>query len=250
MPGILWALVFVVGAIIVGYLPAQLMRKWYGAIQPADTRALASDVMARIGAVHGLILALVFSSAHVSADRIQTDVTAEAVAATQVYFNAKRYGAHDVQSAAEAYIHAVVDHDWASLHDTRRLSDQGWLAWRKMLDASLALTPRDRRQELLAGEIHAGVLTVESMRQIRGYEGDQSLSLEFWVVAIVGLLLIATLLFVHKISRLHQALMAMYSAFTGLTLFMIYDMSHPFSGDMSVQPTAFLAALDALRTGI
>ena len=51
---------------------------------------------------------------------------------------------------------------------------------------------------------------------------------EFWLVAIVGLVLVGTLLLVHRVNALHQAIMAMYSGFTGLTLFLIYDMSHPF----------------------
>ena len=241
---------FVVGAVLVGYLPARLLRRRYGEMQPADTRAVASDVMARIGVMHGLILSLVFASAHGGAQKFEEDVTAEASAATHVYFNARRYGAPDVQAASIAYLRAAIDKDWPVLRERKELSAEGWIAWRGMLDASLALRPVERREQILAERIQADIWQVEVLRQARGYEAADRLSGEFWLVAIVGLVLIATLLFVHRITPLHQAIMAMYSGFTGLTLFLIYDMSHPFSGALTIDPVAFMEALDMIRAGV
>ena len=243
-------LLFVAGAIVVGFLPAQFLRGRYGKMQPADTRAVASDVMARIGVMHGLILSLVFASAHTGAQNFEDDVTAEAAATTHVHFNAQRYGSPAIQSASLAYLHAAIEKDWPVLRARSQLSDEGWLAWRAMLAASLALKPADRAQTILADKIQADIWKIETLRQARGYEASNRLSGEFWLVAIVGLLMIATLLFVHEIKPLHQAIMAMYSAFTGLTLFMIYDMSHPFSGALAIEPVAFVQALQTIGAGI
>ncbi|MET0808872.1 MAG: hypothetical protein ABWX93_08975 [Pseudoxanthomonas sp.] len=241
---------FVVGAVLVGLLPAQLLRRRYAGMQPADTRAVASDVMARIGVMHGLILSLVFASAHAGAQRFEDDVLAEAAATTHVYFNAQRYGSPEVQAASLAYLHAAIEKDWPVLRARSQLSDEGWLAWRGMLDASLALKPEGRAQNILAGQIQADIWKIESLRQLRGYEASNRLSGEFWLIAIVGLLMIASLLFVHEIKPLHQAIMALYSSFTGLTLFLIYDMSHPFSGTLAIEPTAFVQALRTTGAGI
>ncbi|KAF1714974.1 hypothetical protein CSC74_15185 [Pseudoxanthomonas yeongjuensis] len=241
---------FVSGAILAGYLPARLLRRRYEGLLPADTRAVASDVMARIGVLHGLILSLVFASAHGGAQKFEEDVTAEASAATHVYFNALRYGAPELQAASIAYLRAAIDKDWPVLREREELSAEGWIAWRGMLEASLALQPEDRRERILAERMQADIWQVEVLRQARGYEAADRLSGEFWLVAIVGLVLIATLLFVHRITPLHQAIMAMYSGFTGLTLFLIYDMSHPFSGALIIEPVAFIEALDMIRAGI
>ena len=243
-------MLFVAGAIFIGYLPARLLRRRYGEVQPADTRAVASDVMARIGVMHGLILSLVFASAHEGARRFEDGVTAEASATTQVYFNAQRYGAPQVQAASEAYLQVAIDKDWPALRGRSELSNEGWIAWRRLLEASLALAPIDRRQQVLADEIQSDIRQIEGLRQVRGYEAARRLSGEFWLVAIVGLVLIGTLLFVHRINGLHQAMMAMYSGFTGLTLFLIYDMTHPFRGALTVEPVAFEQALAAIGAGI
>lgn len=243
-------LAFVAGTILIGYLPAKLMRQRFGTMQPPDTRAVASDVMARIGVMHGLILSLVFASAHNNAQQFQNDVTAEAAAVTQVYFNASRYADTRIQAASVAYLRACIERDWPEMRDRGQLSDEGWVAWRELLEASLALTPSERRGQLLADKIQADVWHVESLRQMRGYEVNSRISLEFWLVSVVGLMLIATLLFVHQIKPLHHAIMAMYSGFTGLTLFLIYDMSHPFRGAMVADTSAFEAALASIQSGI
>ena len=241
---------FVAGAIFIGFLPAQLMRRRFGGVQPADTRAVASDVMARIGVMHGLILSLVFASAHQNALEFENGVRAEAALVTQVYFNAKRYGDAPVQAASIDYLAATVEKDWPALRHAGELSAEGWLAWRALLETSLALTPAERRQHLLADRIVSDVWQVEDLRQARGFEAGRCMSGEFWLVSVVGLVLIALLLFVHRITGLHNAIMAMYSGFTGLTLFLIYDMSHPFSGALTIEPTAFEMALASIRSGI
>jgi hypothetical protein len=243
-------LAFVLAAIVLGGLPARLLRKRYGPQQEADTRQLASDVMARVGALHGLILALVFASANGAAQRLQHDITTEASAATLVYFNAERYGAQPVQDAAVAYLKAVVADDWPALRRRYALSGTGWQAWQRLLDATLALQPHSRRDQVLAAEIQSGVWQIQHLRQARGRHADVRLPAEFWLVAIVGLLLIATLLFVHEIRPLHQAIMAMYSAYTGMALFLIYDLSHPFTGALNLGPDAFELALRTIRAGL
>lgn len=241
---------FVVGAILIGMFPVWLLRKRFGGVQGQDTRAVASDVMARIGVMHGLILSLVFASAHTGAQKFEDDMTAEASAALHVYSNAQLYGAADLQAASLGYLHSAIEQDWLRLQDRSELSRAGWDAWGRMLEASLALQPADRRQEQLAQKIQTDIWQVQALREARGYEAVSKVSGEFWLVAVVGLVLIATLLFVHQVRPLHQAIMAMYSGFTGLTLFLIYDMSHPFSGAISIEPDAFRTALQVISNGL
>lgn len=241
---------FVVCAVAIGFLPAYLLRHRYGGLQPADTRAIASDVMARIGVLHGLILSLVFASSHNALKQFDNDVQAEAAATTHVFFNAERYGAPELQAASLAYAKTVVEKDWVLLRDGKQLSPEGWQAWASLLEASLALAPTDRRQQVLGERIQADIWLIQDLRQARGQDASNGLSGEFWLIAIVGLVLIAGLMFVHEINALHLGIMALYSAFTGLTLFLIFDMSHPFLGALSIDADAFERAVAAMQTGI
>jgi len=250
LQGWIIGLSFVIGAIVLGYVPAQLLRKRFGPKQPGDTRALSSEVIGRIGVLHGLILALVFANAQGGMQQLRGDIKVEASAIDHVYYNAQRYGATQLQAASVAYIETVIGKDWPSLQTQRKLSDEGWVAWREVLEASLALQPETRRERLLAAQIQADIWEIEKLRQARGYEADHALPREFWLLAIAGLVLISLLLFVHEITPLHQGMMALYSGYTGLALFMIYDLSHPFGGAMQIGPDTFLASLQSIRSGI
>jgi hypothetical protein len=241
---------FVAGAILIGLIPAWLLRKRFGGVQGPDTRAVASDVMARIGVMHGLILSLVFASAHTATQKLQDDAIAEASTVLHIYANAQIYGLADLQAASVSYLRAAIDRDTPLLQERSELSQVGWDAWRRMLEISLALRPADRSQQLLADKIQADIWQVQMLREMRGYEAGNRLSGEFWLVAVVGLVLIATLLFVHQVRPLHHAIMAMYSGFTGLTLYMIYDMSHPFRGAISIDDSAFRIALQTIQSGL
>ena len=115
---------------------------------------------------------------------------------------------------------------------------------------TLALQPDTRRERLLAEQIQTDIWQIENLRQARGYEAGNPTPREFWLLAVTGLVLISLLLFVHEVTPLHQAMMALYSGYTGLALFMIYDLSHPFGGAMQIGPDAFLASLQSIRSGI
>ena len=250
LQGWIIGLSFVIGAIVLGYVPAQLLRKRFGPKQPGDTRALSSEVIGRIGVLHGLILALVFANAQGGMQQLRNDISAEASAIDHVYYNAQRYGSPQLQAASVAYIETVIGKDWPTLRAQRKLSAEGWVAWREVLEASLALQPDTRRERLLAEQIQADIWQIEKFRQARGYEAGNRTPKEFWLLAITGLVLISLLLFVHEVTPLHQGMMALYSGYTGLALLMIYDLSHPFSGTMQIGPDAFLASLQSIRSGI
>lgn len=250
LEGWLIGITFVLGAIAIGYLPAQVLRRRFGPVQPADTRALSSEMMARIGALHGLILALVFANAQGNAAALRADVHNEATAIGNVYYNAKRYGSVEVQVAAVAYLRAVVDKDWPSLRAHHQLSLEGWRAWRDALDASMDLEPSTRREALLAAQIDGDLWKIEALRQARNYEANNKLPTEFWLLAISGLVLISLLLFVHEINPLHQGMMACYSVYTGLALFLIYDLSHPFTGLVQLMPDDFANSLQVIASGL
>lgn len=244
------ALSFIVLAFLAAALPSAFMRRRYGHEQPAETRELGREVTARIGVLHGLILGLVFGQVVAQDNDLRNGIQAEAAAVEQVWYDAARYGgAPQLQRAAEAYMHAVVERDWPRQQAQAQVSDEGWRAWRTMLDASLALEPGNRRQSLLAASIHAEVLQIQRLRQVRGYH-SAALPFEFWFAAIVGLVLIGAVMFVHQADRKHLALVGAYSTYAGLVLFMIWDLSQPYKGMIGIGPEAFVQALESIRSGI
>lgn len=241
------ALGFILVACLAMALPAAWMQRRHGAEQPSDTRDLARDVAQRLGVMHGLILGLVFGQVLGDASQLRDSIRAEAAAVEHVYHRAAEYGAPGVQRAATDYLDAVVRHDWPDLARGNRLSREGWRAWRALSAQALALRPADRTQQVLADAMQQAVWRIEGMRQARGFHAGMRLPYEFWFAAITGLMLIGAVFFIHAPTRKHLAIAAAYSTYTGIVLYMIFDLSHPFGGFVTMSPEAFEQSLALLR---
>ncbi|MFT3669648.1 MAG: DUF4239 domain-containing protein [Pseudoxanthomonas sp.] len=242
-------LMFLLAAVALGLMPARLFRRGWRARLPSESKLVASDVMSRVGALHGLILALVFANAHGGNEQLRAVITQEATAADHVYYNARRFGDPQLMAATVAYIRTVIEQDWPSMRDRHALSDAGWRAWGDMLEGGLGLTPKNPRQSALATQIQADIWRIENLRQARGYQADNRIAPFFWLVAVTGIILIGALLFVHDPTPVHQLMMSAYSVYTGLVLFLIYDLTRPFDGALQLLPTAFHGTLEAIASG-
>ncbi|NUS60869.1 MAG: DUF4239 domain-containing protein [Lysobacter sp.] len=241
---------FVLVACLVATAPAAWMRRRHGAEHVGETRDLARDIATRLGVLHGLILGLVFGHVVAQSGDLRTGLRAEAASVEHIYYLAREFGAPAAQAAAAGYVDAVISHDWPSQRDTGEVSDAGWLALRALQSALLSLQPADRRQHLLADAMQSDLWTLERQRQLRGYQSAGHVPFEFWFAAIVGLALIGALTFVYAPTPKHLAIVGAYAVYAGLVLYMIFDLSRPFSGLVTVGPDAFENARASFRTGL
>jgi hypothetical protein len=244
------ALGFVLVAFLVAAVPAAWMRRRHGAEHHSETRDLARDITNRLGVLHGVILGLVFGHVVSQAGDLRAGQRTEAAAVEHVYFLAREYKAPAVQAAAARYIDAVIDQDWPAQEATGEVSAAGWIAVRALQASTLSLAPATRREQVLAQEIENNLWTIERQRQVRGYESAMHVPFEFWFAAIAGLALIGGLMFIYPTSRKHVMIVGAYAIFSGLVLYMIYDLSRPFAGLVREEPDAFEQARSAIRSGI
>lgn len=240
---------FVVVAFLAATLPAAWMRRKHGVAQPSDTRELAREVTTRVGLLHGLILGLVFGQVVQQSGELREGTRAEAAAIEHVYFRAAQYPAPEVQQAMAAYLDAVLHKDWPRQHGEGQVSDEGWRAWRTLLESTLALEPKTHRERKLADFLFDQVNVIGQQRQLRGFQAVR-IPFEFWFASIVGLVLIGAVLFVHEPTRKHQMIVAAYSTYAGLVLYMIWDLSRPYAGLVTITPEAFLQTLASIRSGV
>lgn len=244
------AMGFVLVAFLVATASAAWMRRRHGAEHAGDTRDLARDISTRLGVLHGLILGLVFGHVVAQSGDLRTGLRAEAAAVEHIYYLAHDYRAPAVQAAAARYVDAVIEEDWPSQRNAGEVSDAGWLALRALQSTLLALAPVDRREHVLADAMQQDMWTLERQRQLRGYQSAGHLPFEFWFAAVVGLALIGALTFVYAPTPKHLAIVGAYAVYAGLVLYMIFDLSRPFAGLITVGPEAFESARGSFRSGL
>lgn len=241
---------FVLVAFVVAAAPAAWLRRRHGFDHHGETRDLARDIATRVGVLHGLILGLVFGHVVSQGSDLRAGVRAEAASVEHVFYLARDYGAPVVQATAARYVDAVIADDWPMQRDNGDVSAAGWMALRALKSALLALEPGNRRENVLADAMQQELWSIERQRQLRGYQAAGHVPFEFWFAAISGLALIGALMFIYAPSPKHLAIIGAYSIYAGIVLYMIFDLSRPFGGLVTVGPDAFEQARGAFRSGL
>lgn len=116
---------FIGGTILLTLGSYLAMRFITGGDPEGKDHELASSVVVRIAALHGLILALVFAQEMIEYQQLKNDSATEADAIADVYYDAERYGLEQglaIQQALSGYLRVVIKQEWAELGSSGELS--------------------------------------------------------------------------------------------------------------------------------
>lgn len=248
LANILWAALFITGTSAVS-VAAYLIAQKFTPVGRDQHRDMATAMVSRIGALHGLILALVFAQELAAYQRLEAQVAVEASAVADVYNDAARYqdpNAIAIRRQMLTYLETVLDDEWASLGKGQGLSPTAWSAWDVAYQQVLDLDPTNARQQDLRQHMLSRLHDISSSRDVRAAEAGTSIANFFWFAALSGVVLIAVGHYIYPARRQSVTLLVLFSAYTGLILFLIYGLANPFSEPTSLQPVA----LDNLATAL
>ncbi len=237
----LLAIFFIVGAIALAFGPYILARKFFHRHTTEHTYDLAGSVLFRIGALHALILALMFAHVTASFLDLRDAVTDEAAATADVYEDLEHYDAEItdiIRRDLALYADTVINNEWPLLADGQ-LSNDAWDQWRKVFNAILDLEPENQRQKDLRVFMLKDMENIARLRQRRHIGSKGSVPPMFWVVAVAGFVLICLPYFVFEPSPTNMMLLGIFAAYNGLVLYVIYATGSPFDSPVVVEPTAF-----------
>jgi hypothetical protein len=241
LPLPLGLLLCVVGAVLISVGPYVAIRSRYREHFSDRTHEMAAAVAFRLGALHGLILALVFSVVQSDYMEQRRLIAREAAATADVFFHLERFGgdaAAGLRRDVAVYTREVIDGEWPALRQGR-LSDKAWVLYDRIYDGALDLAAAMPRQESLRQTILRGLDRISDLRQGRLFAVSSRLPALFWVVGILGFLMTAALFYVFALSSFHAGLLAAYAAYTGSILYFIFVMSNPFTGPPALAPLPF-----------
>ncbi|HEV7320909.1 MAG TPA: hypothetical protein VGO04_20115 [Ensifer sp.] len=229
---------FVFGTVALTLASYFLMRLIMGGEPEGHEKELASSVIFRISALHGLILALVFAQEMVEYQQLKYEMATEAGAIADIFYDAGRYGEAvkaPIQQAISAYAAEVIDGEWQSLADKGRLSPQAWVHWDHAYQQVLDLQPANKRQESLRSQMLERLHDISQSRTKRESNVADQMDSIFWFAALSGVIFIALAYYSYPPVRRNLLLLCLFGAYTGIILFLIYAFSNPY------QPPAALA---------
>ena len=216
-----------------------------------STRIFAQQMGKRIGTMHALVVALVFSVLTGQLIQLHNTSDTEAISAANVYWtlqNSMAPEADELRKLITNYLQTVIEKDWESLpgspHDL-----PAWKLIAKMQAVITKWNPSTSADEISRKYIFNNINTIAECRDIRVIQRTApNIPAIFWFIAIVGYLLTLVPYLTVEHSKFRFLLILCYAAMIGIMFYGIAVLDNPFLGRV-IHPTSFEVVLHEIRLG-
>ena len=246
LPTWLGCLLAVLAAVVCSVLPYMAVRWFMTKELNPKTREVAETVAVRIGTVHALILALVFAEAQSTHTDLQQQVSKEVTAIEHVALRLDQWNGPEEDALLNqlaAYVRAVLQTEWmVTLRpDGSKAAKQTY----DTLDAAILDLPANTpRQQVLRSQMISDMDTLQEHRRDRLSLFHRGIPGLFWWMALAGFAITVLFFFIFPETPLHVAMLGVYGAYTGLALYFILALSHPYVGPAAIDTSPYETVLE------
>ena len=242
LPSIVQAIIVVLATCAVSLLPYILAQKFLLSRADGHSKELAGSIIFRVGALHSLILALVFAQELLNFNDAQHTMTREATLVGNIYYDLGRYDEFTTKSARTdliEYTNIVLNREWEMLAADTRLDEQAWDKWESAYLKILDLVPTNTRQEALKGIMLNQIREISELRINRENASLAGTNKLFLFAAIGGIMVISIGYFPYPPTTVNLTLLLIFGIYTGFIIYFILAFSNPFSGAGYIEPIEF-----------
>jgi hypothetical protein len=251
LPAWLGAILAMMAAIAASALPFALLRRLLADELPTKTRDVAETVAVRIGTIHGLILAIVFAEAQSTHTNLQQEVSKEVTTIEHIALQLNQWNGPEegsLRGQLAAYVTAVLQHEWQAGARPQG-SREGGQAYDDLDTGILNLKADAPRQQSLRARMITNMDNLQDHRKERLALLHRGLPDLFWWMALIGFAIIVGFFLVFPATPVHIAILSVYGAYTGLALYFILALSHPYAGPAAIDTSPYAMVLNMIGTG-
>lgn len=234
---------FILAAVLAALGCYGVARKLAGLGVAADSELLSRGILARLGTLHALILALMFAQEMADYRDISRVASLQAGAVADVYFTLKEYDREHPESTAAigdgivGYVEAVLREDRTQLAATY-VDRETWDMYQHIYNQLRGLQPATDIQGEMRAQMLADWDTVSDLRhQFLTAAGSEAPGF-FWMVAIFGFFSVIIPCYVYSPKLLNLVTLSVFAAVNGLVMYVIFAIADPFTGPGAIEPTA------------
>ena len=213
--------------------------------------AVAGFIIAVVGVVYAVLLGFVvvvvwqeYADARAAADD-------EATLVASLFENAAAFSEPqrgELDQRLETYARSVITEEWAAMARQReRVSTE--LAFHDLWQGFRTATPHSRVEQIFYDQSIQQMEQLTEARQDRLLASHAKVPGVMWTVLLMGGLITVGFTYFFGVSNFRaQLMMVLVLATTvGLVLFLILAMNYPFTGGLSIRPSAMQEVLEDLR---
>lgn len=204
---------------------------------------VAGYLFAAIGVAYAVLLAFVVIAVHEDYSSATSAADEEASILVSLYRDAlvlPEPGRTEVQTAIKDYIDVVINREWPAMR-TGEQSLEARDSFNHLMGRLRKIDPQTPKQEIVYAESLRRLNDVSDRRSERMLAGRSQMPGLLWVVLVLGAFMVVGFSFLFRMD--HQGIQIVVSGalsvLIALLLFLILELSFPFSGATGIGPTAF-----------
>jgi hypothetical protein len=247
VPAPLLAVSFV--AVIVGAaLGGMWLVRRHTALESLEAhKDVAGFLIAVVGALYSVLLAFVVVSVWESLEDADRVARREAELLVALYRDADAFpdDSAGLRVNIRDYADTVVADEWPAMADHQHEAAETDVALHRMFDAYRAVDPQGAGQDVFLRNALDRLDDVTEARRERIAASATELPRPLWGVLVAGCVITVgfSLFFPVKAARVQAVMVGALAAMTGLMLYLVVALDLPFTGDLSVKPTAMREAI-------
>lgn len=219
--------------------------------RPKEIKHFVAQTALRLGTMHALVVALVFSILTGELIKLQSMSDVEAISAANVYWilvdNPSEEGAQ-LQELLPRYLQTVIEQDWQELSGKPH-NLPAWDLIGQMQRITLKWNPATPSDQMIKGYVFNNLNTMAENRSNRVIERQApDLPTIFWVIAILGYFLTLMPFLMVELSRRRLFLISCYAIMIGILFYGIVLLDNPFTAK-TLKPSSFEVMYNEIKEG-
>lgn len=238
MPIWLLGLIIVGASVLVTLAGARLFSSVMS--DPTDNPAVTA-LHATVATIYTVLLAFVVVIVWQQFTDAGSEVVAEATRLSNILRDSQVMEADDhasMQRAIGDYIRLTSTREWESMSEGRGADPQANAAYHRIWDTAYTMNPQGVVQESFYQEMIGRMNELGTARRTRLLSAQASVPQLLWLLLIAGagVVIVLSYYLPHGAKRGSTFALSSTSCVIALTLFLIFVMDHPYTGNFSVDP--------------
>lgn len=206
--------------------------------------AFTASIYPIIGGIYGVFLAFTVIIAWSQFLDAKRSATNEVTYLSQLWRDAQVYPnpyRAKIEKQLIVYTKAVINHEWPTMALSGEASPRADAAYEKLWQYYYKYQPQNFQEETFYQASLRQLNELGRQRRLRILESRSKVPVPMWVFLICGgaLTIFFTYLFAARRLLLQGLIIALLSGLIGFSLFLVLSLQYPFTGDISIKPSAY-----------
>jgi hypothetical protein len=221
--------------------------------QPEDDGAVTA-LHATVSTIYTVLLAFVVVIVWQQLTDAGARVETEATRLSNILRDAQAFSATDeasIRDAVHGYIVAAANREWDRMAEGRGADPVTNTAYEQIWEASYRIEPSGPKQEIFHAEMITRLNELGAARRSRLLGSQASVPPVMWLLLLAGgvMVLILSYLLPHGSWKASNVALGATGAVISITLFLIFAMDHPYTGDLRVDPSPLVDLIPRAEQG-